>query len=884
MDLFKRIQDLSAIYDDDGPSATVLESRIGFDKGGMAKLVSYVEGLPKGSTVTLQMVQDYVKKNNLNVNIKNFFDRNAKTIKNKTFISDTRLKDLKLTSEEKANIEKYGQEKYDKLKNKYSKLRVRKGQDVGSLAPEKQQKVKFKKEYNKGIKYYKSKGVEPNMDTIRKNVASNDGKFKPGNVKLFDEPGLSGLFKKYEKTDLITDLKKGKTPFEVAIEYFDKNEKEVLKTLEGKTAYSRPLGRLSGDLINAIKQDKEATKLYNKIKKTNSFNKLKNRSAYKKAVETLIPFAQEQGLIPNVNLKGKKINTAGDYFNYAYKVKRDPIAKLFGFYERVGIEHPGGVARALIFDDPATLNEIVATMPDTNLASGSTYDTYATGQARFFEKTKDPKYIKKINKIILNKQKEYGKPRTILDVDGDNVTRRTTKFSLTDPNLIEDSKSFINEYVAAGGSQRKNFNKLDPSLQKSILAFEEGDKIKGNKFLKIALKNTGAEEDFNKTMKKVMVFCPAGTAKVTTKAGGGRVPYADGPVCTPDEAIRGMNEEFDKIKKGNATAGEASRTVNKFKNLGVKGMSGLLKAGLVSEVAFEAALGFDRVISEGQSPMQAFRQSYLTAPLRAIGAMKSFEEGEREEILDAARDKGKVGRVLDLQNLVGDKNKLASNIQGLKSNVEDLQRLDDGDFGYMGGTQGQEDALASAQANLQDMYRSGELSKAEQLFSTKPQDLKLKDKTLMDAYNDAIEKRRNIQAEKGSIAQSIAADENRIRKADNTMQNLYTQYSDKQLMDMLSNSKPLQEAEISPQEYLNMIAGTKRITPAVTSTMGGLDRLRTNLQEGEALARFADNFREEKAGGGISGLSGGDPKGAMTRSMNPDSQGLSYLFNRVKKV
>jgi len=38
------------------------------------------------------------------------------------------------------------------------------------------------------------------------------------------------------------------------------------------------------------------------------------------------------------------------------------------------------------------------------------------------------------------------------------------------------------------------------------------------------------------------------------------------------------------------------------------------------------------------------------------------------------------------------------------------------------------------------------------------------------------------------------------------------------------------------------------------------------------------------AGGGIAGLSGGDPKGAMTKSMNPDSQGLSYLFNRVKKV
>ena len=38
------------------------------------------------------------------------------------------------------------------------------------------------------------------------------------------------------------------------------------------------------------------------------------------------------------------------------------------------------------------------------------------------------------------------------------------------------------------------------------------------------------------------------------------------------------------------------------------------------------------------------------------------------------------------------------------------------------------------------------------------------------------------------------------------------------------------------------------------------------------------------AGGGIAGLSGGDPEGAMTRSMNPDSQGLQGLFNRVKKV
>ena len=40
---------------------------------------------------------------------------------------------------------------------------------------------------------------------------------------------------------------------------------------------------------------------------------------------------------------------------------------------------------------------------------------------------------------------------------------------------------------------------------------------------------------------------------------------------------------------------------------------------------------------------------------------------------------------------------------------------------------------------------------------------------------------------------------------------------------------------------------------------------------------------EKFAGGGIAKMAG-DRSGAMTKSMNPDSQGLSYLFNRVKKI
>ena len=455
--------------------------RPGYDKGGMVKLVEYAKSLPKDTVLTRKMVQDFLKKNKLEANVENFFNRKAPNIKGLKVDTSFQYSDTA-----KKNIEKFGKSKYDKLsvENKY---RVRRGEDVGKLAPEKQQKVKFKKEYDKAIKYYKSKGVKPNMGSIRKNIADNKGKFKPMGVKLRGEAGLTGILKNYERADLIKDLKKGKTVGEISIDYFDKNKKQVLKSLEGKREYSRPLGRIGRDIGNVIAKDKEALKLYTKIKKANAFNKPKGAKKYVKDLETLLPFAQEKGLVPKVNSKGVKIDTASKYFQHAYKTKSEPISKLFGYFEKVGIEHPGGVTRAVIFNDPATLNEIVATMPDTNTLSGSTFDKYATGQAQFYKRTGDSKYIKSLNKIINQKAKEFGKPRTILDVKKGKVVRRPTKFSLTNPNTFVDAKSFINEYIVAGGSGRKNFNKLDPTLQESIKQYEKGNKVKGNQKLRQAL-------------------------------------------------------------------------------------------------------------------------------------------------------------------------------------------------------------------------------------------------------------------------------------------------------------------------------------------------------------------------------------------------------------
>jgi len=150
-----------------------------FDRGGMAKLVEYVESLPDGTVVTGKMIDDYIQKNNLKVNAMNFFNRKAPLIKGKTF--DTSYQGSRLSDLEKANIEKYGRERYDKL-NTTQQYRVRRGENVGVLAPEKTQKVKFKKAYDDAKKFYESQGVKFDdkiKERVRKSIAANEGKFIP---------------------------------------------------------------------------------------------------------------------------------------------------------------------------------------------------------------------------------------------------------------------------------------------------------------------------------------------------------------------------------------------------------------------------------------------------------------------------------------------------------------------------------------------------------------------------------------------------------------------------------------------------------------------------------------------------------------------------------
>jgi len=99
MDLFKRIQDLSAIYDDDGPSATVPESRPMFKDGTPVKFDESRVKIPTGKFVGegRDKSQIYKIKNNTTGSVR-YTTTGAGGGKKKLYESIKKLKDAKLES------------------------------------------------------------------------------------------------------------------------------------------------------------------------------------------------------------------------------------------------------------------------------------------------------------------------------------------------------------------------------------------------------------------------------------------------------------------------------------------------------------------------------------------------------------------------------------------------------------------------------------------------------------------------------------------------------------------------------------------------------------------------------------------------------------------
>jgi hypothetical protein len=313
-----------------------------------------------------------------------------------------------------------------------------------------------------------------------------------------------------------------------------------------------------------------------------------------------------------------------------------------------------------------------------------------------------------------------------------------------------------------------------------------------------------------------------------------------------------------------------------------------MKFGVIPEALFEGALIADKMASEGDSFAQGLRNSYLAIPFQAMGIAKTYEEGRRDEVLAAAPEsqRGQVQDVFNMQDSLNKKNQLRQEMFNLEKQKQQTDTISDGSFGYVGDTQDLDNRILKRRQELEGLYddprsKLGKVSRDEKLLTGSPLDLNIKDQLTMDAYNQAVEKSDADRASNILFAPGTGLEDVQIKKR-------------------------MSELPVTPEYAKEQLQATgdyfgRGYTPLALNkvfTLLGRENPRFGLDETGKYSEekglndymnylrtlnFAENFRDEKAGGGIAKMAG-DRSGAMLESMNPDSQGLSGLLKRGIKT
>ena len=134
-----------------------------------------------------------------------------------------------------------------------------------------------------------------------------------------------------------------------------------------------------------------------------------------------------------------------------------------------------------------------------------------------------------------------------------------------------------------------------------------------------------------------------------------------------------------------------------------------------------------------------------------------------------------------------------------------------------------------------------------------------------------------------AVPQSVMADETRRLQAMREMKNLYPQYSDEDIIQIIKDSN------LDPKDYdYTLTPKTFEGKPLFPAAMGvkpitGFDAVRDFLRQQDQMQAIADaGGVANLAGGGIAKLAGVDS--GPPPASGPNSQGLQGLMKRVKKL
>ena len=388
--------------------------------------------------------------------------------------------------------------------------------------------------------------------------------------------------------------------------------------------------------------------------------------------------------------------------------------------------------------------------------------------------------------------------------------------------------------------------------------------------------------------------------KAKAAANGGRIGYATGPLSLTDCADSGRQRLEKVIKTGVKLGPQEGALATQILKAGRALGSGLTLSGMFGPAAIafttlaEAGLvGYD-MLSEGKTFREAVGDSLFNY---ALGEKTKIDP--QEELFKRFEGLGydnqqmfRIKKALDTANTINTGINLGMDIVNQKAEVDKL------------GKQYEQDSQ-------QIMMPDDEMMQSDQLFRAQQKDKDLMNQ--MAAYNEdlsavavgdteAKEDILNKYIQSGQYAQDLNLFSNADRLAEiERLESINNPFAGRLREEEVSNRlRELKLNDPNVRRYQEMTGGfpiyagfsnggygkdaAKYIKEIETDHHKGYQYYKKHGGKKSFKQYMRESMSKYFAGGGIAGLSGGDPEGAMTRSMNPDSQGLSYLFNRVKNT
>jgi len=914
MDLFKRIQDLSAIYDDDGPSSTVLESRPMFNDGGMLVQPSDDGSRPGYKEDRVYTTVNGKRSLGLTKEQKKWYNKTHKNNSNSIYYK----KDWNELAGKKSDI-----------LDSYDNELVREKPPKGYITTK-----EFSKKYNfpiyDKIQYGPVTKAESNFinNALMKSLGEKD--ISKGRKNLLTKKFLTETLEPKQFETLI-DLGDGKKS--VRKVNYVKDSPKLAKKL--KIYLDSPFIQVKTreNMIKVLKNNKIKT-LFNKgdykgvVK---ALGKIKNLTNAERA-NVMLRVSQAMSGVnfrdfdhnikankPSANkiFKGLETGRAGvpTEYNDAYKALKFNTIK-----DSIGDKYFTKSYKGFIEDARSALKNAGIDVTDldlneiTGLSSGYKNQTFSSTQ---FVNFMDNKFNQGAHASMIG---EYGRYENALQTALKNGTVSFKGETFTPRQLINNWQEWRGDW----------FNRLDDKYKtkavKDILpSFKLGKdpySFMGKKRLSelldqgLDLKGEGVKVGYAKTfpniktspilkeislgdekaIKQIIASLGGGTCSVFSgkkaklKADGGRIGLQTG---TPnlDDCFKSGSAV---INSGKVPVDKADDFAQILKRAGSIGR-GIMKFGIIPEALYATA---DSLVRVGMG------DTFTEAGLRATDYLLPGDQTKTAEISKVARVFGDttgelVGRTIDYKNQLA---KIKS-LEDQKANLENLSG-DGGAFDEIGvlDTKNVNDQLVQAKSDLNNKFK---ISEAEQLFAERKQE-EAYDASKATSFLSNLKRKYRDSSDDLSDVETLAAPEKTQMQLNLNMlptaPRNFMKATDDQITNYVNRENLLRGEKVNPQIFIDerdklkddfMTKGPgvygKEQVYGTQGTFGGEPVDMTNYQPNSN--RFGSQERPVLypegrgilAGGGIA-KEAGDRSGAMTRSMNPDSQGLSYLFNRVKKV